>query len=99
VISPRFIEASSFTNGRARIDGGSNGVYFIDRAGHPISQPGSGGGQLANSRYGYIDGTGKVVIPAHFEAVGPFYNGLARVQVGKRWAYIDRLGRIIAQQP
>ena len=40
-------------------------------------------------KWGYINATGKLVIPAKFDNAGRFSEGLARVQVGDRWGYIS----------
>lgn len=43
---------------------------------------------------GYIDKTGKLVIPAKYLAARPFHDGLAAVLVGLKWGYIDTRGQI-----
>ena len=52
---------------------------------HPISR--------ALTWYGYIDASGKTVIPVHYSNARSFSEGLAAVQVDDRWGYIDRAGR------
>jgi hypothetical protein len=46
---------------------------------------------------GFIDGTGKVIIPLCFEAVGDFSEGLARFERDKSWGYIDTTGTVIIE--
>lgn len=50
-------------------------------------------------RYGYIDRTGKVVIPVRFEFAGDFHEGCAPVRFPtdgpKLWGLIDRRGRTL----
>jgi hypothetical protein len=52
-----------------------------------------------NSKWGFIDRAGKVVVPARFSRVGEFSDGLAPVKVGGthaaggKWGYIDRAGK------
>lgn len=47
------------------------------------------------SYFGYIDKTGKMVIPAQFDLAMPFHNGRAYVRVGERWGIIDKTGNWI----
>jgi len=50
---------------------------------------------------GYIDTTGKVVVPPRFTAASRFSGGLAAVEVGQSayniWGYIDKIGKIVIQ--
>jgi hypothetical protein len=48
-----------------------------------------------NGRFGYIDHSGKIVIPVQFSDAGLFDEGLAPVSVGKTWGYADRNGKIV----
>ena len=43
--------------------------------------------------YGYIDKTGKEVIPCRFYDTGGFYEGLARVWLDDKWGFIDKTGK------
>lgn len=43
-------------------------------------------------RHGYIDKTGRPVIPARYELAQEFSGGLAGVRLGGKWAFIDRNG-------
>jgi hypothetical protein len=45
--------------------------------------------------YGYIDKTGKLVIPAQFDVALPFHNGRAYVRIAQRWGIIDKAGNWI----
>jgi hypothetical protein len=44
---------------------------------------------------GYIDHSGKVVIPRRFDAAGSFRDGSAEVSAGGRYGYIDRSGKMV----
>ena len=44
---------------------------------------------------GYIDRTGRFVIPPRFEGAGRFSNGRARIWSDLRVGYIDKTGRIV----
>lgn len=49
-----------------------------------------------NSKEGYIDATGRIVIkPQFYEIVKNFSEGLAPVKIGEKWGYINKIGRII----
>jgi hypothetical protein len=44
-------------------------------------------------KWGYIDRTGKKVIPPQFDDEGDFFGGLAKVRLGDKWGYINKSGR------
>jgi WG containing repeat len=49
-----------------------------------------------NGKLGYIDRTGKIVIPAKFDRIDQdFSEGLAAVSIGEKWGYIDPMGKIV----
>jgi hypothetical protein len=50
-------------------------------------------GVLKDGKWGYIDTTGKLVIPNQFDSLGPFIEGLARVNIGNQVGYIDKTGQ------
>ena len=52
---------------------------------------------MDHGRGGYIDLTGKVVIPLCFDDVGEFSEGLARFERDGRWGYLDLVGNIAIQ--
>ena len=45
---------------------------------------------LKIDRFGYIDKTGKLVIPAQFDDADNFSEGLAGVYTHGKWGYISR---------
>src|SRR5947209_5736016 len=45
--------------------------------------------------WGYIDKTGKVVVPAQFAEGLDFADGLAAVKIGENWGYIDQTGKAV----
>ncbi|HEY1243258.1 MAG TPA: WG repeat-containing protein [Hyphomicrobiaceae bacterium] len=47
--------------------------------------------------WGYIDKTGRIVIPLQFESASPFSEGLATVKVGKKIGVIDQAGRHVIE--
>lgn len=60
-------------------------------------------------RWGYADGSGRLIIPARFDAARPFADGLAQVGVldeelpeidarpNIKWGYIDERGRVLVE--
>jgi hypothetical protein len=48
-----------------------------------------------NGKYGYIDRTGKIVIPAKFEEAKNFSEGLATVKLGGKFGCIDETGKLV----
>lgn len=50
-----------------------------------------------NEKFGYIDKTGELVIPAKYELAFPFANGLARVKFDGKFGYIDRSGKFVIE--
>ncbi|MBI1923598.1 WG repeat-containing protein [Candidatus Poribacteria bacterium] len=48
-----------------------------------------------DSRYGYINELGKVVIKPQFNYARRFSDGLACISIGDRWGYIDKSGRYV----
>jgi hypothetical protein len=47
---------------------------------------------LHDGKWGYLDRDGKVVLPFQYVFAGPFNNGMARVRVGDKFFFIDKLG-------
>jgi len=109
VISPKFIYASAFSGGYARVDLTDRSQGVIDRNGRIVlSRPTGLGftvneglipfraGPLPNSE-GYIDITGRMVISPQFDWVRPFRHGHAWVNNSNGWGLIDRSGKFIIQ--
>src|SRR5271163_1373952 len=52
-----------------------------------------------NYQYGFMDRTGKIIIPLQFNfAADSFADGLAPVQSGSSYGYIDSMGRLLFRQ-
>ncbi|HEU5181157.1 MAG TPA: WG repeat-containing protein [Candidatus Polarisedimenticolia bacterium] len=45
-------------------------------------------------KYGFINTSGKIVIPAQFEDADDFSDGMARVQKSGKWGYVDKSGQL-----
>jgi YARHG domain/WG containing repeat len=50
-----------------------------------------------DSKYGYIDKTGKIVIEPQFEDAEDFSEGLASIKIDGKYGYIDKTGKIIIE--
>lgn len=48
-----------------------------------------------NGKWGFVDRTGKIVIPATHDAAFDFHEGLAAVRIGNGWGYIDKSGKLV----
>lgn len=48
-------------------------------------------------KFGYINTSGKVVIPAKYDWASEFNNGLAGVVVNDKWGMIDKTGKLVIQ--
>jgi WG containing repeat len=57
------------------------------------------GGQERDAKYlhGYIDRTGKTIIPPRFNIADPFSEGRARVEINAKFGYIDKEGELVIE--
>lgn len=79
IVRPSFVSARSFSEGLAEVEVGSLYVKDLDN-----DKP---------NRWGFIDGTGKLAIPARFDDVWlGFTDGSIPAKVGSKWGYIDKSG-------
>ncbi len=103
VIPPQFNEARGFSEGLATVE--KKGKWgYINRAGAFAIKPQfvfaesfSEGLALVkkDEQVGYIDSTGKMVISSeHIKDGGHFVRGLAPVQIGWLWGYINKAGSV-----
>ncbi|MBU1068567.1 WG repeat-containing protein, partial [Myxococcota bacterium] len=51
--------------------------------------------QAPGFKFGFIDRTGKLAIPAIYQAAQDFHGGFAAVQRAGKWGYIDRTGKTV----
>jgi hypothetical protein len=88
VIAPRFDDAYPFSEGLARVNIGGR-------------QEWSGYGPQARltmiegGKWGYIDQSGKMAIPAFFDWASDFSEGLAAVKMAEAWGYSDQSGKFV----
>ncbi|MDO4441411.1 MAG: WG repeat-containing protein [Moraxella sp.] len=48
-----------------------------------------------NGKYGFIDKTGKAVIPVQYDFAWEFSEGLARVEQNDKYGFIDKTGKAV----
>jgi hypothetical protein len=53
--------------------------------------------QQLNGRWGYVDSTGKFLIPPQFDSAGTFSEGLAPVELDRRFGYISIDGQFVVR--
>lgn len=109
VISPKFLNATSFAEGLAFAipDHGSKSFGIIDKTGNFVYEPAfdqatpfteSLAAVRKGARWGYVNHEGDWVIPPTFAQAEPFWHGLARVAFSEgRWGYIDKNGSVVWQ--
>lgn len=106
VVPPVYDLAVDFAGGFAKVSRGRQ-ISFIDRAYRLIvpfgkySEIGFFSDGLApvklGDKYGYIDGTGKEVIPFQYASAGDFFQGFAHVKLGHKYGAIAPSGRYIIE--
>jgi hypothetical protein len=47
-----------------------------------------------DSKWGYIDDTGKLILDFQYDEALPFADGMAAIRIGVQWGYIDDTGRL-----
>jgi outer membrane protein assembly factor BamD (BamD/ComL family) len=102
VIPLKFDNASPFSEGLAAVNIGKT-YYFV----HDSTDNSDRVKLKASGKYGYIDKTGKIVIPIKFDAAFPFSEGLAAVNIGMtydtddnlktsgKYGFIDKTGKMV----
>jgi hypothetical protein len=85
IIEPKFDDAQDFSGGLAAVNIGAKWWKGFPRP------------RLQGGKWGFIDKTGRLVIPSEFEYVEihGFTDGLAQVRVNDRFTYIDKSGKLV----
>jgi hypothetical protein len=89
VIQPQYAQAKSFSEGLAAVNIGG---HWIETSPNAFDFHGG--------KWGFIDRTGKLIIPAQFDEVyydAQFSEGMCGVRVDKKWGYIDHSGNWVIQ--
>ncbi len=89
VIKPIFSAANSFSEGLAAVEVGRKNVLY-EESGETLRKEIAG-------KWGYIDGTGKQVIPAQFDLANSFSEGLAVVKIKDNCGYVNKIGKVVLQ--
>jgi hypothetical protein len=79
-----YIGAQDFSEGLAAVCGGDYQIYD-EKSGRPTYGD--------DCKWGFIDKTGKEVIPFKYDHCLPFSEGLAPVMLDGRWGYVDKTGK------
>lgn len=104
IISPQYLGASDFINGRALVEVSSKKWGYIDKFGQEVIKPqfdlaGDFSGDYAvvrsNGKFGYISISGKVVIDCKYDYAGPFSEGIACVKTMGRYGFINSRSKFV----
>jgi hypothetical protein len=87
IIEAQFEDAENFSEGLAPVKIKGELVWC------PADE--SGNREGSTMRYGFIDKTGKLVIPAQFESAEPFSEGLAAIHNCDQAFFIDKTGKTV----
>jgi hypothetical protein len=87
-IPPQFEDAEDFSEGLAPVK-----VRTAETVWCPADSSGNRAG--SNMMYGYIDKTGKMIVPAQFNSAAPFSEGLAAIGKCDQAYFIDKTGKTI----
>ncbi|MFM8430606.1 MAG: WG repeat-containing protein, partial [Holophagaceae bacterium] len=86
----KYFYVGPFEEGLARVNVGGKYREDDDR-GWNVHAPVGG-------QWGFVDETGKEVIPLKYDKAQFFSDGLARVRLDGKWGYIDKQGRNIPEE-
>lgn len=105
VIPELYFYGERFSGGFAAVEINDKSQYnYVSKTGQLLNteayhQPKPFSENLAavgmNGKFGYIDTSGKVVIPYQFEDAQSFSEGLALAKMGGKWGYIDKTGKFV----
>jgi len=100
--------AEPFSEGMALVVvAGEKDYSYIDTSGKRVIEQDRSAGSFHEGlaavgnghKSGYIDKTGKIVIPLKFDNTQGFHEGLGAVEVAKKWGFVDKNGNeVIAPQ-
>ncbi len=110
-IAAQFKRAGPFCEGRAAVQRADGRYVYIDRTGKEVSDSYDDAEAFTEGRglvsifkggdkwlHGYVDLSGKLVIPATFAAARLFSEGRAAVRADNgKWGYIDRDGKLVIE--
>ena len=88
VIAPQFEDAENFSEGLAPVKVRSDDTTWCPREA-------SGSRKGFTMKWGYIDKSGKIVIPPQFESAEPFSEGVAAINQCDEGFFVDKTGKKI----
>jgi hypothetical protein len=88
VIPAQFIEAGDFSEGLAAVE------LPIDQSREQPCKLDENSSYTVAKKFGYIDRTGRLVIPPQWEYAGPLVGGLANVSMCAHATFIDQTGHV-----
>jgi|GEM_PF-626606 len=91
VVKPNFDFALPFTEGLAGFGFRLSQTELLARKEKYVWDP----GKDSPTKWGFIDRSGTIVIPAKFDQVGAFSLGRAAIQISGKWGFIDHTGKVI----
>ncbi len=96
LIPPQFLWADGFSQGLGTVY--VCGKYVsIDANGRMQPRRWAAAGNLSkkaqDGKIGFVDASGKFVVPPLFDGALPFSDGLAAVKSGEKWGFVDTNGR------
>ncbi|HZT60338.1 MAG TPA: WG repeat-containing protein [Pyrinomonadaceae bacterium] len=94
VIAPQFDDAGDFYEGLAAVKVTVDESRYVTC---PMDEQGAT--RTSTKIYGYIDRTGRFVVPPRFEYAGPFSEGLANVSNCSKLAFVDKTGATVLSLP
>ncbi len=107
LISSKHIEQSFPENNELKIHNkyaykflNNKGEVVIDLSEYERVRPFSGGRAVVekDGKFGYIDTTGKIVIPLKYTLAEDFNSGEAYVQIGEKTSFIDPDGKVLESE-
>jgi len=94
VIEPKFDYASSFSGGLAKVKFGGKD-FTINREGKIVKPDGELFPVKRGKKYGYINRSFEWLIDPKFDNAFSFSEGLAKVEFGSKWFFINEKGEIV----
>lgn len=107
LVPPRYKRAYPFSEGVSCVTLDNDRRAYVDAGGNVVSDSAYEYRDAAfteglaparsNGKWGFVDRSWRLVVPARFDLVGYFSDGLATVEIDHQTAVIDRAGRIVIQ--
>lgn len=73
----------------------SNGKWILSPKYQVVSSISEGLAGVFDNKMGYVNLTGKLVVPCLFDVVSDFHYGMAKVKIGQNYGFIDKNGKLV----